>query len=285
MREGGELPAELDDYYTTAARIMRLQFARASREKIAAAIDGYDDDIRLVDSKVDTLVGALRDADILGRSVVVIASDHGEGLWKRPTYGQIAEENPVGADGGDPEGGPDAPKVKTILSTHKMTHGNQLFEELIHVPLIFHAPAFATNVVVAQPVENVDVLPTLLEMAGIPAPPRLGGRSLLPLMRGEEVEPDPTSGVSVTRWFRTIRSADGLKVIAPTTAGLEAGLAVEAYDLIHDPHERTNLFAARSDASVELMLRLDEELAGSLPGEDGISDANLEALRALGYTE
>jgi arylsulfatase A-like enzyme len=166
-----------------------------------------------------------------------------------------------------------------------MTHGNQLFEELIHVPLIFHAPAFATNVVVAQPVENVDVLPTLLEMAGIPAPPRLGGRSLLPLMRGEEVEPDPTSGVSVTRWFRTIRSADGLKVIAPTTAGLEAGLAVEAYDLIHDPHERTNLFAARSDASVELMLRLDEELAGSLPGEDGISDANLEALRALGYTE
>jgi arylsulfatase A-like enzyme len=312
MKEPAQLTPKLTDYYQRAATEMGLSMVEASTAKIAAAIAGYDDDIRLVDSKVDILVGALREAGILERSVVVIASDHGEGLWKRPDYPQLAEAGRVAGgdadgptrveasdgDGGDgedddpetrafekPVPAPVQKRPRTVLSTHKMTHGNQLFEELVHVPLIFHAPAFATNRTIDDQVENVDILPTLLEMANIPVPPRLSGQSLLPVMRGDLARAESGTGVSVTRWFRSFRTADGLKVIAPTAAGLEVGLTPELYDLAPDPDERKNLFERDPGRAVDLMLRLEDALEDGLPGDREISEANREAMRNLGYVE
>src|SRR5438270_476887 len=55
-----------------------------------------------------------------------------------------------------------------------------------HVPLMIYAPGVDGGRRVGAPVQPPDIMPTLLDLAGVPAPPGLHGHSLVPLLRGEE---------------------------------------------------------------------------------------------------
>ena len=93
-------------------------------------------------------------------TLFVVTSDHGEGLSDHPGV--------AGAEG----------------------HGFVLYESQLRVPLLFHHPEGALGPArrVARPVRLLDVMPTLLEVAGLPGPSGLHGVSLGPLLRGEDVE-------------------------------------------------------------------------------------------------
>src|SRR6266480_3959499 len=85
------------------------------------------------------------------RSLIVMMSDHGESL---------------GAHG-------------------ESMHGIFLYDETIHVPLIFKLPsALLAGKRVTTRVRLVDVAPTLLSMLSLPLPPTFQGQSLVPLMKG-----------------------------------------------------------------------------------------------------
>ncbi len=274
QKQPGRIPPELARYYDALQSSLDPEVFAADTAAIGRAINGYDDDVRLVDSKVDIALRALRTAGVLERSVVVVASDHGEGLWTRP-------DSPRPGDATAPRG---------ILDTHKMTHGNQLYEELVHVPLVLFAPFAVQGAVIDAPVENVDILPTLLELACLPAPAGLTGRSLVPLLSGDA---DARGGnardsVSLTRYAAALRTADGTKLILPSAAGRAAGLVTELYDLEQDPGERVNLAAERPADVERLRARLSAVLARGLqdePGEWELSEENQAALRELGYVE
>lgn len=71
------------------------------------------------------------------------------------------------------------------------SHGSSLYEEMLRVPLLIHAPGmFPEGRRVRTPVQTIDIYPTLLEVLGIEEPPGLRGTSLVPLIRGT-AEPEP----------------------------------------------------------------------------------------------
>ncbi len=120
-----------------------------SKEDLQLISDLYDAGIRYVDGLVCRLIENLREMDLYDSSMIIITSDHGESL---------------GDDG--------------ILG-----HQFKLTDDLLHVPLIIKMPKNAhSGKYVSQPVQLVDLMPTLLCAANVPEtswPTRLEGWSIL----------------------------------------------------------------------------------------------------------
>src|SRR5262249_22486826 len=130
-------------------------------------------------------------------------------------------------------------------------HGHSLHRELVHVPLIVRAPGIAARRV-SDVVRQVDVLPTVLELAGLPVP-ATAGRSLVPLMRGEPLPEAPAlSELAQGRnRFDALREGHYKVLRAPDTG------KSELYDLDLDPDERTDVSAAQPDVLARLLADLD----------------------------
>jgi arylsulfatase A-like enzyme len=79
-------------------------------------------------------------------------------------------------------------------------HGHDVFEELVHVPLLIRWPDSSQwddmAPRVSTPISLLDVMPTLAELSGGAVPDGLHGRSLLPLMRAPSTAPPATAVVS-----------------------------------------------------------------------------------------
>ncbi len=111
--------------------------------------------VRLVDAQIGALLDGLRTRGLEDRTIVVLVSDHGEGLGEDPRL-------------------PD-------------NHGRFLYNALVHVPLAVRVPGIVPQAI-DRPVSLLDVYPTLLELVGAPQP-TVDGESLLPfLVDGAPVE-------------------------------------------------------------------------------------------------
>jgi arylsulfatase A-like enzyme/tetratricopeptide (TPR) repeat protein len=165
------------------------------------------------------------------------------------------------------------------------THGFFVYDATQRVPLILSLPGhLPSNVSVAPLVRMVDVMPTLLEIAGLPAPGGLDGRSLVPLMTGRTtVSPGPAylEAYSSRFWWGArellgVRTGPWLFIQAPQP---------EIYNVVEDPAESVNLASARP-AELEM---LGSQLKALAPKGDvfaqrtSVDDETVERLQALGY--
>lgn len=174
----------------------------------------YDGEIAYADSALAHFITYLKRSGMYGNSVIVVVGDHGEGLGEH----------------------------------HEDTHGIFLYDSTTHVPLIVKLPGprGAGTVETAQ-VRTLDIMPTLLELAGAPAPQKKDGDSLEPYFDGKSEAARPAFGETDYPlrfgWapLRSVRS-DGFKFIeAPRP---------ELYDLPLDPAEMTNKYEPQ-DARVQ----------------------------------
>ncbi len=174
----------------------------------------YDGEIAYADSALAHFITYLKRSGMYGNSVIVVVGDHGEGLGEH----------------------------------HEDTHGIFLYDSTTHVPLIVKLPGprGAGTVVTAQ-VRTLDIMPTLLELAGAPAPQKKDGDSLEPYFDGKSEAARPAFGETDYPlrfgWapLRSVRS-EGFKFIeAPRP---------EFYDLPLDPAEMTNKYEPQ-DARVQ----------------------------------
>ena len=75
------------------------------------------------------------------------------------------------------------------LGEHGLIDKRQMYEESMHVPLLAYAPGFIKpGMKVSELVQNIDIAPTILELAGIKTPEHMDGKSFTPLLKGEKIE-------------------------------------------------------------------------------------------------
>ncbi len=236
-----------------------------SAQFLARATDLYDGEIRGADEALRQLVAQLARRGLMRSTVLVVTADHGEEL----------------ADHG------------------RMSHGQSLYQEVLRVPLVIHAPHRLCGGRRFGRASLLDVVPTLEDWLGWPrqdGDARLDGVSLAPWLTGKEKEPAPrrpllahldfTDGVALTL-------LDG-----PYKVVLEKDRK-QLFDLASDPGERHGL--AGSPGATAAFARLSGELVdlynsysrGRLkpadPGRAGragradLDQTLLQKLAALGY--
>ena len=151
----------------------------------------YRKSLRWTDRQIGELIAALRKRGLLEHTIVVFASDHGEGLG----------DNGINV------------------------HGESVFEEEIHVPLAIRLPGREGQVVDA-PVGLVDLVPTLVDLLGGPPSPRHVGHSLTPLL-ADPTTPWRRDYFSMSRrdTYALVRETDKLVYDAQTDTFLRFALA------------------------------------------------------------
>jgi arylsulfatase A-like enzyme len=181
-------------------------------------------------------------------------------------------------------------------------HGQNLYDELLLVPLIVHDPTRSYPVSrVSTQVRTIDTMHTVLDLLGLSAKSD-HGRSLLPLMRGEESQDRfawsraPRAAYFDFEERYSLRTGAHKIILSPTDAkgpAKQRRYEVELYDLASDPGERSNT----ADSDVERRERLQALLLGlheSLEADGGAGyrvrvkkgmDTTEGRLRELGYVE
>ncbi len=165
------------------------------------------------------------------------------------------------------------------LGDHGETsHSLFTYEATLRIPLVVWGPGVAAGTS-ERWARHVDVLPTLLDAAGLPVPGDLPGRSLL-----KPPPQDPTRGAS---YFEAL-SANLSRGWAPLRGVIEGGYKLivlpipELYDLEADPGETHNLFATDRRRAQELARLLPAESIWP-PSASKVSGQEAAALESLGY--
>jgi uncharacterized sulfatase len=124
--------------------------------------------------------------------------------------------------------------------------GPAMYEEITHVPFIIRQPGGKrAGMVNPTPVSHIDIMPTLLDLAGLEIPPILEGSSLRPFLEGVE-DPARKIVIEFNRYEIEHDSWGGFQPIRCLVAGqyklvLNLLHTDELYDLKHDPAELDNL--------------------------------------------
>ena len=229
----------------------------------------YDGGIRAADAHVGQLRRRLAELGLADRTVLAMTADHGEDLGERQVHalGQ---------------------------------HGHTLHRPLTHIPLIVFDPRQPwTGRKVEAQVRLIDVMPTLLELAGTEPLEGTTGRSLVALMERSERESRLAFGeVSHRETGRNLQSAisDGeYKLIvrprATPARRLGGGPRREMYRISVDPEERNDLSGSDRANLARLAAELRRhqkaiQVEGAVATGGGDMPAELrERLEALGYVE
>lgn len=136
-----------------------------------------------------------------------------------------------------------------FLGAHQLVgKGPAMYEEITHIPLIVRQPGQkGAGRVVTNPVSHIDLLPTILDLAGIDTPPILEGESLKPVLDGTQSDVQRDVIIEFNRYEIEHDSWGGFQPIRCIVSG-DYKLAInllddtdELYNLKDDPHEMSNL--------------------------------------------
>ena len=200
----------------------------------------YEADVAHADRIVGKFLDFLRQRGLYDRAVIVLLSDHGEGLM----------------DHGEQE------------------HGVLLYRESLQVPLIVKPAGAREHREVDAPVGLIDVMPTILELAGCPAP-RTRGRSLMNAIAAAPI-------YSESLYARIHLGCGELRSIVDGDRHVIDGARGEVYDLKKDPKEKTNVIdrERRAYASARNAIA---QVGGAFVTPDAIDAEEAKKLAALGY--
>lgn len=189
---------------------------------------GYYGQVKRLDEALGRLLDALTSLDLLDNTIVLFVSDHG-----------------------------------CHFKTRNGEYKRSPHESAIRVPAALSGAAFTGGGRIEELVSLIDLPPTLLDAAGIPIPPDMQGRSILPLTRGERSgwPEEVFIQVSESQVGRAIRTQRWkYSVVAPDKDGwndMRSDSYVEQhlYDLEADPYELNDLVGYASHTHIAAVLR------------------------------
>lgn len=189
----------------------------------------YDEFIGYIDKRFEDFINELKKRKI-ENTVIILSADHGESF----EHGYF-------------------------------THGGPfLYEQVTQIPLIIKEPGQKKGQIINDLVEQIDIPATILDLADIPAPSWMEGRSIVPLMNGERLpdmpafsmnfEENPSRGHQITRG--SIAVWEGNYKLIHYLKREESQL----FNLKHDPDELINLFDSEPKTGQRLLGLIYENL-------------------------
>ncbi len=207
----------------------------------------YDGEIAASDAVVGEFLGQLKREGIYNRAMILLVSDHGEGL----------------GDHGEQE------------------HGILLYREVLHVPLLLKLPGSRDGGTrVGEPVGLIDIVPTITALLKLRASELLKGTSLLD--RDRQGRTLPRGIYSETYYPRIHLGWSELRSLVDARHHYIDGPKPELYEVIRDPRETADTFLADARIARSMKKELDGYPTGfSDPGP--VDPDAAEKLKALGY--
>ena len=195
-----------------------VEFKKEDRKEI---IDLYDANIKRLDDHISFLIMKLEELELLDNTLIIITADHGEELLDHGFVGHAS----------------------TSLNA-------KLYDEIVHIPLIFSLPGYLSSKSIDAQVQQIDIMPTLLDFLNIPIPSNLEGRSLVPLIQDQRQE-WPEYALSETN-MGGYQSTEEMKKILLTSLRTsewklirrknKEDIKYELYHLEKDPEEKKDVF-------------------------------------------
>lgn len=259
--------------FTTPHRSDLVEAGLDPEAWVEREVDWLDGSILAQDAELHRLLAHLEALGLEDRVVIAFLSDHGTELLDHDSH----------------------------------WHGTTVYSELTDVPLLLWGPGFLPQGVrVAEPVEMIDVFPTLVELAGLEVPETAQGRSLLPLLRstaagaeasraGWRPKPRFSERASMDPDFaayyptRSTAIFDGRWKLVRHVDPPEGVPEIELFDRARDRADTTNLAARHPEVVTALLHKLDRWQAWAVsqqvdPGAEGeLSAEELRQLQSLGY--
>lgn len=239
-------------------KIFGTGFQNVNRREKQGIINMYDGEIRQTDDLIAKIQQSLRHRKLSKETYVLVTSDHGEGFWEHGHF----------------------------------EHGNSFFNELLRIPLIIAPPEDkgTSPLQVSEAVSNIDLFPTILQLAQVTPPQETAGKSLLRYITPTEDPPESNFIFSQSLHSVDINGAACLKqnmkyIYQPNLAFRPHQL----YDVLKDPRERNNLVKRGENYSAMQQhllahLKENERKRSTLERKSLEPDAETkERLRALGY--
>lgn len=208
----------------------------------------YDAEIAYVDECIGELLACIKQMGLWKRSIVVVSADHGEAMGEHGYY---------------------------------FCHGQNLAEELIHVPLIVHIPWAERPARIDELVSIIDIAPTIIAATGLNVELGNGGINLMPLIEGRTDR--------LARKYVVAEDAHGRKCFHARGTKYVAGSDTEQlYDLTLDPHESRNILdedpkLATSWRAVRNSYRSKAKPRGNAAPAPRYDPRDAQKLKSLGY--
>jgi arylsulfatase A-like enzyme len=190
----------------------------------------YDENIRYCDNEFKNFIKELSAKNLLNNTIILLSADHGESF----------EHNILG-------------------------HGcSDLFEEVTNIPLIIKVPGNTENKIFGNVVRQIDIPATILDFAGIPVPSWMEGRSVRPLIYGENLISEPAFSMAL------FNNKVGQQISNGTIAVWEGNYKLIHYldknksllfNLEKDPYELDNLFDKEPIKGQNLLTLIKDKLS------------------------
>jgi arylsulfatase A-like enzyme len=191
------------------------QFSPEVKPVVGILRDRYDEFIKYCDKQFETFISRLAKRNILNNTIIILSSDHGESF----------EHNYI---------------------KHSF---NNLYEQVTHIPLIIKEPGQVEGRIIDDLTEQIDIPSTILDLANIPQPAWMEGRSLAPLMRGQRLPPKPAFSMALES-----QASRGNMITSGKIAVWEGN-----YKLIHQLENEKSLLFNLAEDPAELNNLFDKE--------------------------
>lgn len=222
--------------YRKSYRTSGESVGRFSDKDISHVIAHYDACLTYLDSWLAWFDDELEAIGLREKTILVLSADHGIDMFDHNTLFLYTPQAP--------------------------------YEELIHVPLIIDIPGkTGKGMVIDETVQLIDLVPTLLDLLGLPNYESAEGRSLLPLIRNDEkgISDDvvwslghPERNPALKGFSLSLTDSDW-KLIARSVFQFEL-LTMELYNLRDDPYERANLIYENLPVKEAMVVRMNDFL-------------------------
>jgi len=187
-----------------------IQRGELGEEEFRYISDLYDGGVTWGDRQLAGLFAWLKERGQLDKTVIVFTSDHGESLGE-----------------------------------HQYVGHSRMWNEQIRVPLLIRFPRGQWAGRIDDPVESVDIVPTLLDYLGVPIPEGVNGQSLMPRIRGDGPAPQRDMRLCKYGNYEAVLFDERWKIsfVRRSSGPEEPAL----FDLLNDPGELNNLVESAPD--------------------------------------